>query len=82
MVETIIKTIIFDLDNTLHDAEFLTNRVVKKTIEVMITKGMNCNLEEGIEKFNQLLEKEPNNDKIRKLAAFFESEDEEIVNAG
>ncbi len=82
MVETIIKTIIFDLDNTLHDAEFLTNRVVKKTIEVMIAKGMKCNLEEGIEKFNQLLEKEPNNDKIRKLAAFFDSEDEEIVNAG
>ena len=82
MVETRIKVIIFDLDNTLHDAEFLTNRVVKKTVEIMIAKGMKCNLEEGIGKFNQLLEKEPNNDKIRKLAAFFDSEDEEIVDAG
>ena len=82
MVETRIKVIIFDLDNTLHDAEFLTNRVVKKTVEIMIAKGMKCNLEEGIGKFNQLLEKEPNNDKIRKLAAFFDSEDEEIVDVG
>jgi len=82
MVETRIKVIIFDLDNTLHDAEFLTNRVVKKTVEIMIAKGMKCNLEEGIGKFNHLLEKEPNNDKIRKLAAFFDSEDEEIVDAG
>jgi len=82
MVNPKVKVVIFDLDNTLHDAEFLTERVVKQTVEVMIENGLKCNLDEGVDKLKQILESEPNSDKIRKLAINFDSEDEEIIDAG
>lgn len=82
MVEKNIKAIIFDMDGTLHNAEFLTERVVKDTVSVMMEKGMKCNLEEGVEKFMEIINTSPSGDKIQKLAVSFDSDDEEIIEAG
>lgn len=77
-----IKAIIFDLDNTLHDCEFLTEIVLDKTVGVMIEKGMKCNVDEGIYKFKEIISLNPNADKIRELAESFGSYDENVVEAG
>lgn len=77
-----IKAIIFDLDNTLHDTEFLTESVLNKTVKAMVEKGMKCNLEEGISKFKEIISLNPSADKIRELAKSFGSYDESIVQVG
>ena len=81
-MESKIKVIIFDLDNTLHDTEFLTESVLNKTVSTMIEKGMKCNVEEGIGKFKEIISLNPSADKIRKLARSFGSYDENVVEAG
>ena len=82
MVDSNVKVIIFDLDNTLHDCEVLTQSLIGDTVKVMIEKGMKCNLEEGIDKFNHIIETAPNSDKVRMLAESFDSDDENIIEAG
>jgi uncharacterized cofD-like protein/HAD superfamily hydrolase (TIGR01549 family) len=77
-----IKAIIFDLDNTLHDNEFLTNRNMIKTVKSMIETGMKCNLNDGVKKLKEIINKNPSSDKIKELATSFDSHDKKIIEAG
>ncbi|MEK6914827.1 MAG: uridine diphosphate-N-acetylglucosamine-binding protein YvcK [Nanoarchaeota archaeon] len=77
-----VKAIIFDLDNTLYDNEFLTESVLDKVVSLMIEKGMKCNIEEGINRFKEIINLNPNSNKIKELAESFGCYDENIINAG
>ncbi len=77
-----IKAVIFDLDNTLHDSEVLTENALKQAIEAMIEKGLNCSFDEGLSKIKDIVENNPGNGKFRDLAKGFGQEDEEVIEAG
>ena len=81
-MESSIKAIIFDLDNTLHDSEFLTESVLDKVVSLMIEKGMRCNIKEGVEKLKEIIKFNPSVNKIKELALTFDSNDEKVINAG
>jgi|TARA_Y100000310_G_C20483398_1_gene715760 putative hydrolase of the HAD superfamily len=76
-----IKAIIFDMDNTLHDAEHLSELSIPEVVQEMIDRGVKILLEEGIEKFRELLKNDPRN-KFDKLAEMYSLENNgEIMEA-
>jgi len=77
-----IKAVIFDLDNTLHDTEYLTEKVLSQTIISMIDKGLKCTLGEGIDRLKEIIKRNPGDGKFRELVRFFGQKDEEIIQAG
>lgn len=74
-----IKTIIFDLDNTLFDTEALTEIVLKQAVEEMVKAGLNCSVEEGHQKIKEFIT-DPN--KFERLVKFFGPEKQEIIDIG
>ena len=62
-----IKAIIFDLDDTLHDASYLSQKSVPEVIQKMKDLGVKVSLEEGMENFRELIRNDPGN-KFDKLA--------------
>jgi len=82
MKMTGIKAVIFDLDETLSDNEELTELAVRQSVQAMIDKGLNCTLEQGIKRLKEIIEKNPLDKKIEKLAEFFGPASQEIIEAG
>jgi len=68
-----IKAIIFDLDNTLHDTERLTELGLKEAINIMIKKGLNCSPKEALERIKQIIQETPSKNKFEELSRIFES---------
>jgi len=77
-----IKAVIFDLDDTLYDVGYLTEIALKQAVVAMINEGLNCSLDEGMERINRIINEDPNSDKFRSLAKLFDQEDTDIIQAG
>ena len=77
-----IKAFIFDLDNTLYDAEVLTEETLKQAIAAMIAAGLKTSLQEGFKTIKEIIRIDPRKDKFRELTKFFGQEDEKIITAG
>ena len=82
MVEARIKAIIFDLDDTLHNVEFLMNTALKQGIQAMINKGFNCQIDDGLEKIKEIIKNNPSGDKFSELAKSFNQDNQELIEAG
>ncbi|MEN9626333.1 MAG: hypothetical protein RL557_661 [archaeon] len=77
-----IKSIVFDLDNTLYDADTLTEETLKHAVESMIAEGLVTTIPEGFTKIQEIIRHDARKDKFRELAKFFGQEDERIIRAG
>ncbi|MAG02564.1 hypothetical protein CMI42_04460 [Candidatus Pacearchaeota archaeon] len=77
-----IKVVIFDLDNTLHDVEPLTEIGLKQAIERMVENGLRCSVEEGLRKIKEIIKKDPKKNKFKEVVEFFGPNKEEIVETG
>jgi len=82
MVDSKIKAIIFDLDDTLHNVNFLMEIALKKAVQTMIDEGFNCSIEQGFDKIKEIIKEHPKLDKFRELAKAFNQEDEELIKIG
>ena len=60
-----IKAIIFDLDNTLYDAEVLTEETLKQAVAAMISTGLKTSIQEGFTKIKEIIRVDPRKDKFR-----------------
>jgi len=77
-----IKAIIFDLDDTLYDGDHLTEIALRQSVQVMIDRGLNCKLDEGVDRIKEIIKEDPVADKFRELAKSFNQEDFDIINKG
>jgi len=77
-----IKAVIFDLDDTLYDGDNLTEFALRQAVQAMIDNGLNCNLEQGIERIKEIINEDPIKDKFAELARSFNQEDIDIINEG
>lgn len=77
-----IKAIIFDLDNTLFNAEPITEMAIKQAINSMIDNGLKCSLGEGIERMKKIIKENPFADKFKELAKSFGQDNEYLINKG
>jgi len=77
-----IKAIIFDLDDTLYDQQPLRKLAIQQSVQVMINNGLNCSLEQGIEKLKQSLTIKPIINRFLKLTKHFGPDNPKIAEAG
>jgi len=77
-----IKAIIFDLDDTLLNEDFTSDKALTLGIEAMIEKGFKVKVIEGLKKIKEIIKEDPTLDKFRELAKSFGQENDEIINAG
>jgi len=82
MVDPRIKAIIFDMDDTLHNVKFLMDIALKQAIEAMRVEGLECDINDAIDKIKDIIKRNPGSDKFRDLAKSFGQENEEIIEAG
>jgi len=77
-----IKALIFDLDDTLHNVQFLMDIALRQGIEAMIKEGLTCDVNDGLDKIKDIIKNNPSSDKFAELAKTYGNEDEEIIEAG
>ncbi len=68
----VIKTIIFDLDDTLLDQKKLRELAFNQSIGLMINKGLNCTLEQGVAKAKEIFNNNPVANVYLEVAKYFE----------
>jgi len=77
-----IKAIIFDLDDTLYDQEQIRDTAREQSIRAMIDKGLNCSIEQAMNKLKEITPKTHASERFKKLAEYFNCYDNSIAEAG
>ena len=82
MVQVRIKALIFDMDDTLHNTGFLMDIALKQGIEAMKEAGLDCDVNDALDRIKNIIQKNPSSDKFTDLAKSYDSDSQEIIDAG